>query len=159
MVPKWSKIGPKSVPNRVQIGPKIGCDGLWIQVGRPDYNKDQFPPQNFGHLEAKIGPNLVQNRFWSDLKSDFKTNTFSRLIFDRFLVDFEAVGTTFLIDVHSSSMQSYHYMEHKRILQKCTKSQFVFSHFWISRMIHIHSHDVQNLVGKSDVSCFVGMLI
>ena len=58
----------------------------------------------------KIGPNSIQNRFKSDLKSDFKTNTVSKPILDRFSIDFEAIGSAFLIDFQSSSMQRFHYI-------------------------------------------------
>ena len=69
--------------------------------------------------ETKMGPNPVQNRFWSDWKSDFTTDTFPKPIRERFLVDFEAVGNTFLIEVQSSSLQSYRHTRHKRTGQKC----------------------------------------
>ena len=119
MVPKWSNIGP----NWVQIGSKIDWDGLWIQVGCADRFQGPFPQQNAGHLGPKIGPNSIQNRFWSDLKIDFKTNAFSRPILERFLVDFEAFGSTFLIDFRSSSMQRCHYLGSIRICPKCLKTK------------------------------------
>ncbi len=42
--------------------------------------------------------------------------------FDRFLLDFEAAGNNFLIEIERLCDQSFHDMGHKRISQKCIKT-------------------------------------
>ena len=102
--PKTDQIGKQKRgfcvggPRKIDFGSNsIIWDGLWIRFGTqigsktdPNRFQDRFWSDFQPHLEAKVGPNSVQNQFWNDWKSDFKTNTFSSPIWERFLVDFEA---------------------------------------------------------------------
>ena len=112
MIPKWSQNRTKSGPNRFQRGLERPLVASWTRNGFQD-RLPQFdpaiPPVRPGHFglqnRSKIDLELVQNGFESESQNDFETNSLSRPILDRFLIDFEAAGSKFLIEIERLCFQ------------------------------------------------------
>ena len=108
------------LPKCFQNGPKWSPDGLWSPVWARERSEDASGQQNPGHRTAKPRPfgtqKSTQKPSKIDLESDFKTNSLSRPIWDRFSIDFRAVGSKFLIQIGSLYLQSERDIRQNRTL-------------------------------------------
>ena len=114
-IPKRSKIGPEAALC-FQNDPKRGPEGLWGPSRALKRFQDPTRQQNLAHLGPKICPKSNWKPSKLDLESDFETNSLSRPIWDRFSIDFRAVGSKFLIQIESLYLQSERDIRQNRIL-------------------------------------------
>ena len=87
-----------------------------IQFRLRDAPEAQLDSKTSPSWDPKLVPKSTQKPSKIDLESDFKTNSLSRPIWDRFSIDFRAVGSKFLIQIESLYLQSERDIRQNRIL-------------------------------------------
>ena len=97
------------VPNVVQMA-------FGVQFGLQTASKPQLNSKTLAIWDPKLVPKSTRKPFKIDLESDFETDSLSRPIWIRFLIDFRAVGSKFLIQIESLYLQSERDIGQNRIL-------------------------------------------
>ena len=97
------------VPSTVQT-----ASGVQFGLGKaPKPRADSKTPPIW---DPKLVPKSTQKPSKIDLESDFETDSLSRPIWDRFLIDFRAIERKFLIQIESLYLQSERDIRQNRIL-------------------------------------------
>ena len=87
-----------------------------IQFRLRDAPEAQLDSKTSPSWDPKLVPKSTQKPSKIDLESDFERNSLSRQSWDRFLMDFRAVESKFLIQIESLYLQSERDIRQNRIL-------------------------------------------
>ena len=87
-----------------------------VQFGSRTASKPHLNSKTSPISDPKLVPKSTRQPSKIDLESDFETNSLSRPIWDRFLIDFRAVERKFLIQIESLYLQRERDIGQNRIL-------------------------------------------
>ena len=87
-----------------------------VHLGVGNASKTRFDSKTPAIWDPKLVPKSTRKPSEIDLESDFETISLSRLILGRFLIDFRAVESKFLIQMESLYLQSERDIRQNRIL-------------------------------------------